>query len=308
LERYRPLTAAAIRLVTLLTGSRTASLIDDRTRAVVSTYPLASQVFGWMRRKGQLDAPAATFLCDMSVHPLWVAAGVDAHLAMHKVAADQATSLGASGVTVIAPVVRAEFRVESAAPPEVARARFGLPVDDRVALVLAGSWGVGDISQTMIDLAASGIVTPVVVCGRNAQLRRHLSETGIGVALGWIKDMPTLLRAADVVIHNAGGLSCMEALAAGVPVLTYRPLSGHGRTNVNALAHAGLVAQAKNTRELHTLLQENLLAGVREVASGAVSTLWTKADAAAAIADLAASNIMRTDGIGVTRRTEVQRG
>jgi UDP:flavonoid glycosyltransferase YjiC (YdhE family) len=36
--------------------------------------------------------------------------------------------------------------------------------------------------------------------------------------------MPSLLRAAEVVVHNAGALSCLEALASGVPVISYRCL------------------------------------------------------------------------------------
>ncbi|MEE3921714.1 hypothetical protein V2I01_36055 [Micromonospora sp. BRA006-A] len=40
--------------------------------------------------------------------------------------------------------------------------------------------------------------------------------------------MPALMRAVDVMVENAGGLTCQEALAAGLPVVTYRPIAGHG--------------------------------------------------------------------------------
>ena len=50
---------------------------------VVSVYPLASQALGAMRKRGQLPVPAATFLTDFAVHPVWVHAGVDLHLAVH---------------------------------------------------------------------------------------------------------------------------------------------------------------------------------------------------------------------------------
>jgi len=49
------------------------------------------------------------------------------------------------------------------------------------------------------------------------------------------------MRACDVVVQNAGGLSSLEALATGLPVITYRCLAGHGRTNAAALDDAGLV-------------------------------------------------------------------
>ncbi|WP_420711345.1 MGDG synthase family glycosyltransferase, partial [Streptomyces sp. NRRL F-5122] len=49
--------------------------------AVVSTYPGASRVLGDLRLDGRLTVPVLTYLTDFSVHPLWVADGVDVHLA-----------------------------------------------------------------------------------------------------------------------------------------------------------------------------------------------------------------------------------
>jgi UDP-N-acetylglucosamine:LPS N-acetylglucosamine transferase len=135
----------------------------------------------------------------MSVHPLWVTPGIDVHLAMHKIPADQAHCLGAAGVTLTAPIVESRFLSASTIAVEASRARFGLPTEGRLALVLAGSWGVGDITQTAIDIADSGLAIPVVVCGHNEELRRRLSELGVGIALGWVQQMPELVRAANVV-------------------------------------------------------------------------------------------------------------
>lgn len=73
------------------------------TGAVVSTYPGASRVLGRLRLTGRLDVPVFTYLTDFSVHPLWVAEGVDVHLALHAVPAAQARALGARDVRVGGP-------------------------------------------------------------------------------------------------------------------------------------------------------------------------------------------------------------
>jgi UDP-N-acetylglucosamine:LPS N-acetylglucosamine transferase len=52
--------------------------------------------------------------------------------------------------------------------------------------------------------------------------------------------MPVLMAAADVVVENAGGLTSLEAFAAGVPIVTYRPIPGHGRDNVKGMLAAGV--------------------------------------------------------------------
>ncbi|MGF1430938.1 MGDG synthase family glycosyltransferase [Kitasatospora sp. LaBMicrA B282] len=241
---------------------RTRKLVGSDTAAVVSTYPLASQALGRLRRRGELDVPVATFLTDMSVHPLWVADGVDLHLALDPVAADQAQRHGAQVVEICAPLVGPAFRpARSAAERQRERARFGLPADRPVALITAGSWGVGEVEQTHREIAAGQVAVPVTVCGHNTALREKLAATGNGVALGWVEDMPALLRASDVVVQNAGGLTSLEAMASGVPVVSYRCLPGHGVTNAAALDEAGLAVWVRDGQQLDKALVE-ALAGV----------------------------------------------
>ncbi|MFF3468499.1 MGDG synthase family glycosyltransferase [Streptomyces sp. NPDC001984] len=107
--------------------------------AVVSTYPGASRVLGSLRLKGRLAVPVVTYLTDFSVHPLWVADGVDIHLAAHAVPADQARAAGARDVRVCGPVTDPRFRpcgAEQGGPcsgvVRVARARAARPSGRRV--------------------------------------------------------------------------------------------------------------------------------------------------------------------------------
>jgi UDP-N-acetylglucosamine:LPS N-acetylglucosamine transferase len=62
------------------------------------------------------------------------------------------------------------------------------------------------------------------------------------------------MQAADVLVQNAGGLSFTEALVAGVPAVTYRPIPGHGRANARMLDAAGLAPWAHSREELGHLL------------------------------------------------------
>lgn len=248
---------AASRLLLAHFRGRLAALIDDETVAVLSTYPLASQMLGQLRRDGTLHVPAATFLTDSSVHRLWVSKDVDAHFALHQVAADQAVRVGGKGVAVSGPLVPDRFRPAEPGEQAAARAAFGLPEQGRLALLVAGSWGVGDVNKTAGDLLATGAAVPVVVCGRNEQLREELERAGV-LALGWVSEMPTLLRAVDVLIENAGGLSSLEAMATGLPVVTYRPIPGHGRTNAAALEAAGVSRFVRRTSDLGAALDELL--------------------------------------------------
>jgi len=264
-------------------------ITGDGCVAVVSTYPLASQVLGSMRQSGRLSVPAVTYLCDFSVHRLWVHPGIDGHLAVHKVAAGQAEALGAKGLVVISPAVAPAFGLVSRTPgprPGV-RERFGLPAQGELALILAGSWAVGDVELTAREVLSSGLATPVVVCGRNTALYERLTRLGIGIALGWVDDMAGLLGAVDVVVHNAGGLSCLEALATEVPVLVYRCIPGHGHTNAAALVEAGLTVTPANPQELATMLAAALDGGLIGEQRAATAELYAAPDPAAVVASMA---------------------
>jgi UDP-N-acetylglucosamine:LPS N-acetylglucosamine transferase len=256
------------------------------TAAVVSTYPLASQVLGRLRGTGRLDVPAIAFMTDPSIHPLCVAHDVDLHLTPGARAADDIRAVRGARAEVVGPVVDPGFRPTAGlADAYEARTRLGLPAVERLAVVVAGSWGVGDVEATARDVAAAGSVIPVVVCGRNEPLRRRLSAAGGAIALGWVDDMPSLLRAADVVVHNAGGLSSLEAMASGVPVISYRCLPGHGTANAAALMADGLSPWPRSPGELVRVLHRALDGGERQCA--AYARLADAPDAAALIAELA---------------------
>jgi UDP-N-acetylglucosamine:LPS N-acetylglucosamine transferase len=235
---------------------RALDAVPERADAVVCTYPGASQVYGALRRRGRLDVPVVTYLTDFSVHGLWVADGVDAHLAAHAVPAAQAHARGAAGVRVVAPVVDPRFHPAGEGEREQARLRFLLPPQPRLALLVAGSWGVGEVRQAALDVAASGQAVPVVVCGRNERLAERLREEGFEYVFGWVDDMPTLMRAVDVLVQNAGGLSSLEAFASGLPVLSYRCIPGHGQTNAAALEEAGLAPWVQDRAELGPVLAD----------------------------------------------------
>ncbi|HEY1486261.1 MAG TPA: hypothetical protein VGF84_09155 [Micromonosporaceae bacterium] len=250
----RPRVGGAAATLARLAAPRLLDLITADTAAVVSTYPLASQLLGQLRSSGELAVPAVTVLTDMSVHRLWINAGVDGHVAMHPVAAAAAHRLGARGVTIGGPLVSNAFRPAADGEQRAARITLGLPTNRPLALVAAGSWGVGQLARSAIDIEATGLATPVVACGRNRAGRMRLATAGIGIPLGWIDDMPGLFHACDVVVQSGGGLSAQEALACGKPVLTYRCLPGHGRSNAAALDEAGWAPWVRGTTGLEVAL------------------------------------------------------
>jgi processive 1,2-diacylglycerol beta-glucosyltransferase len=229
-------------------------LASWRPDMFISTHPFPAQVLGRMRSEGRLGIPVTTYLTDMSVHRLWVNPGVDVHLAIHDLPARQARGWGAATTRVVDPAVCASFRSVVRDPGTRRRARraHGLPEHDeqRLALVTGGSCGIGDLYRSAVDLAATGVITPVVLCGKNEGLLERVRRHPDLIGLGWVADMPPLFAAVDLVVQNSGGMTSLESRAAGVPMVTYRCIPGHGETNAAALDAAGLAPWVRDPRGL----------------------------------------------------------
>lgn len=230
---------------------------------VVSTYPLVSQTLGRLKRLGRTRLPLVTYLTDPAVHRLWVHEHVDHHLTVTPPTATQGTRVYGLPMQSAGPLVPARFTRRLDERTRLAlRAEIGLPPSQPVALIVTGSLGLGDVMQSVEAVLATGLATPLVLCGRNERLRRRLRGRAGVVALGWRTDVPELMQVSDVLIHNAGGLSFTEALVAGLPAISYACLPGHGRANAGILAESGIAPWARTRQELTQALQDKLAGAV----------------------------------------------
>jgi processive 1,2-diacylglycerol beta-glucosyltransferase len=64
------------------------------------------------------------------------------------------------------------------------------------------------------------------------------------------------MAASDVLIQNAGGVTCLEAFSVRLPVVMFDPLPGHGEDNARHMARDGTVVLAARERELSRLLAD----------------------------------------------------
>ena len=190
---------------------------------MVSAYPLVSAALAGLRRRGRLNVPCATLITDFDPHPGWLHPDLDANLAVgHDV----------PGVALIRPPV-CGFNASPGARERV-RAELGIPAASKVVLIVGGAWGIGNLE------GAAGVVDGLPGFSRD---RRHRQERGPAQAHGGrpppqprrcarLHDrMPDLMDASDVLIQNAGGVTCLEAFSTGLPVVIFDPLPGHGEDN-----------------------------------------------------------------------------
>lgn len=240
----------------LLAGRRVRAWVQDfRPDVVVSVYPFSSLVLGELRRRGRIGVPVVTFLTDFAVHPRWIHPSVDLHLTIHPQVAADAVERSHGAALAPGPLVGPAF-TDHLPSRSAARRALGIPEEARVVLVVAGSWAVGNVEETVETISAAGRYLPVTLCGSDTALQRRLQVRGLGVAVGWTDQVPAYVASADVLVENAGGLSFLEACASRLPVITYDPIAGHGRDNARAMERAGVAYVPTSATDLLVALDE----------------------------------------------------
>ncbi|HZQ76920.1 MAG TPA: glycosyltransferase [Acidimicrobiia bacterium] len=285
-----------VRFERALSGARTLQWVERyRPDVVVSTYSFATLVVGRLREEGRVTVPAVNFLTDFAVHPRAVHPAVDLNLAIHPVAADNARRQVDGRVLALGPAVDPAFRPSassSSSPPSsggrraATREWLGVGDDRPLVLIVAGSWGIGDIPATVAPLVADGRFAVVTVCGQDEGLRRRLESEGLGRVLGWTDRMPEIMAATDVLVENAGGLTSLEAFACGVPVVSYRPIPGHGRDNIASMRRAGVTTVPADDAELVAAVDRLARAGPERSAQLAAAAAMFAGDPVDAILEL----------------------
>ena len=257
LERSRLLRWLSRGLLSL-TSSRSLRRLVRRHRpdVVVSTWPAATMVLGSLRLRGKVNVPVCATITDFGGLELWANRGVDLHFVMHESLVPVVERVAGRGSAhVVSPLVSSCFREPCSAVE--ARRDLDLPSDATVVLVSGGGWGVGDL-QGAADAALEIGAFVVCLAGRDEATRMRLgsffrNEPRVRV-LGFTERMSELLVAADVLVHSTGGVTCLEALTCGCPVVAYGAPPGHAPSGAHAMSALGLVHHVRSQKDLGTAL------------------------------------------------------
>ncbi len=117
-----------------------------------------------------------------------------------------------------------------------ARQMLGWRQDLPTVLLVGGGEGMGPIYKTARAIDAQNLRCQlIVIAGHNKQLKADLE------ACHWnqptriypfMKDMPTVMAAADILVTKAGPATITEACIAGVPMILYDAIPGQETGNV----------------------------------------------------------------------------
>jgi len=254
-------------------------------RLVVSTIGGAAGLAGAARARSDARFLNALVVTHFRAHRHWARPEADlvfvatdaarADLVRHGMPAQRIVVAG----TPIRPGLRALERDEKRA----LRARLGLG-DDPVIVVSSGGTGkyrahdellaiLEKLARPMDVLIFKGDAAGVEQRGA---VRLH--------QLGFRRDFPDWLSAADACVGKIGSLTAAEACAAAVPIVVWEPIPGPEEDNARFLVAAGAALWPRRPNELRTALADVLGSAGAHMARSAHRL--HKPDAAARIAAL----------------------
>jgi processive 1,2-diacylglycerol beta-glucosyltransferase len=213
---------------------------------VVSTFPGYGPIFKRAVRKFNLRLPFATIITDsISINSIWLESPSDAYFVPNEPTAKVLEKKGAP---------RAKIRVTGfpvplffATPPVKPRE---VPPSDGIwkILYMVNSEG-NEALETARGLLALENIALTVTCGRDKNLALRIQNLADEMGrlievLGWVSEMPYLIRRSHLLIGKAGGATVQEAMAAHTPMVVTKVVPGQEEGNARLLVErgAGVVA------------------------------------------------------------------
>jgi UDP-N-acetylglucosamine:LPS N-acetylglucosamine transferase len=268
-----------------------AYLTSQTPNAILATHYGSAQVLGTLRDRGLLPSVKIgwlhtdffegyfpriskridrTFLAHAELESRWLAAGVPA---------DKVVT---SGMPVRIPA-------DSTGGRQISLTRLGLTPDIPTLLLTAGKEGACDYSAVVDSVSrhCQGPVQIVAVCGTNARqqtlltaLQERLPPLVTLKVHGLLPqpEMVSYIRATDLLITKAGGMTPAEAFAMGTPTILLDVVSGHERENAAMFGRLGLAELATDMTQVGKIVAdvladprrtEEMLSAQREFREGA---------------------------------------
>jgi 1,2-diacylglycerol 3-beta-galactosyltransferase len=123
------------------------------------------------------------------------------------------------------------------------RQRLGWPLDRPMVLLVGGGEGMGPLYDTAQNIAnLNPEIGLSVIAGKNEKLKQRLESAEWKVPFfiyGFTTEMPSFMKAADILVTKAGPGTISEALVTGLPMILYSRIPGQEDGNVRYVVEEG---------------------------------------------------------------------
>ena len=244
-------------------GLKTLARLVKETEAKILVAPhfYGAGVLGNYKEQNP-GVSAAVVLTDYVPHPIGVPHNLDLYIVADETAAEMVEKLGVPEERIHPTGIPIDPNFEEPANPGGVRRDLlnlleEVEKDDLpVVIVMGGGLGGGDLENSVTWLLeASAAMHLVVLCGSNVNSCERLQRIAekrrrTATFLPFTDRVRDLMAASAVLVTKPGGMSCTEALAAGLPQVLFNPIPGQEEDNAAAMVRYGAGVMVESTDEI----------------------------------------------------------
>ncbi|MGN1249200.1 MAG: glycosyltransferase [Candidatus Spyradocola sp.] len=223
--------------------------------AVLCPHLFPAEALTWAARNLGTSCKVYAVATDYTCIPFMEETDAEAFFVPHADLIPEYTQRGIAREKLIPTGIPASARFREHAGREEARRELGIDENARVALLMTGSMGFGDILPLPERLCAAGPdVQVLVLVGNNKELKEKLDArfggSGRVRAVGFTDQVPLYMAASDVLLSKPGGLSSTEAAVFGIPLVHTDPIPGCETRNAAFFQERGMSLRAQGVEEI----------------------------------------------------------
>ena len=237
-------------------GRRLCDLINEKEYdAVVCSHLFPMETLTFIRRHYQMKARCYGILSDYTCIPFLAETDLDGYFLPHELVHQECGRAGmpSDRLIVTGMPVADTFR-HCMTKPE-ARKKLGIPSKAKVYLIMTGGIGCGDaisLCDTLLKLPDEDAVI-CVLAGRNQELLDRLNDKygarSEVMPVAFTDQVHIYMRAADVLLSKAGGISSAEAAVINVPIVHTMMIPGVETQNAAFFHRLGMSLVADTNEE-----------------------------------------------------------
>ena len=209
--------------------------------------------------------PLITVLTDYTTHSTWIQNEIDFYIAGHEYVKELLIYDGVDPDKVKTFGIPVEKSFLSNRDRDTVLSEFGLDPKKFTILLMGGSFGAGNIKETLDELLnIDRDFQVIVITGKNESLKEklekklsiHESYNGKNIlVLGFTNKMNDLLASVDVLVSKPGGLTTTEALLKDLPMIIPYYIPGQEEENLDFLSNCGAALRPTKKFTLTVLLK-----------------------------------------------------
>jgi processive 1,2-diacylglycerol beta-glucosyltransferase len=230
--------------------------------SLISVHPFSTAVLSKLKRKKNLDIPLYTVITDFVMHPAYIRNEVDGYFT----ASDHLdffanlynipiTKFYSTGIPIcsIPSLKKPKWKVKH---------ELQLDPEKKTILIAGGAIGLTKFTKILKTLnAIEDKLQLVCITGHNKKAKAKIEQLESNheiVSTGFTNRFTDYLRASDVILSKAGGLTMAESLACETPILIHQPVPGHEEQNAQYLMNYGAAVKAEICEEIPVILEHIL--------------------------------------------------